>query len=153
MWSAGETVAVQMQRFQNVFNRIQAQGTLVDPLTPQSLSHLSVDFDRSFPYSQVFELGARVRSFDRTIEVFSPSLSLLAALFMPISVIASVLCVWRLAADPGWTNQFFIAKGLLSHWQVWFAVAIFTHTSARALNKWLQIQNGKLEARNDKISD
>lgn len=128
-----------------MLNLVQAQGTLVDPLTPQSLSHLSFDPARSFPYNQVLEPAGYFRLVDRTIKLFAPSLPVLAALLMPLAFVASVLGVWRLAADPGWTNHFFISKGLLSHWQVWFAVAIGMHASARALSKWLEIQNGRLK--------
>ena len=78
---------------------------------------------------------------------------MLAALLMPVTVLASVLGVWRLASDPGWTSHFFIAKGLLSHWQVWFAAAIGMHMSARTLNKWLKIQNGRLENNVDRLSE
>ena len=64
-----------------------------------------------------------------------------AVLLTPVAVVAAAMGVWRLGADPGWTNQFFITDGLLSHWQAWFAVGIGAHTSGRGLNKWLEIQN------------
>ena len=70
---------------------------------------------------------------------------MLAALLTPVAVLAWALGAWRFGADPGWTTQFFIANGLLSHWQVWFAVAIGMHVSARSLNRWLQIQNSRAE--------
>jgi hypothetical protein len=72
--------------------------------------------------------------------LISPSLSMLAALLIPVAVLAGALGVWRLAADPGWTSQFFLASGLLSHWQVWITVAILTRTSSRGLSKWLEKQ-------------
>jgi hypothetical protein len=64
-------------------------------------------------------------------------LSMLAAMLTPLAVLAGALGVWRLAADPGWTSHFFIARGLLSHCQVWFTVAIAVRASSRGLNKWL----------------
>jgi hypothetical protein len=72
-----------------------------------------------------------------------PSLSILAALLTPVAVLAGTLGIWRLAADPGWTSRFFIASGLLSHWQAWFTVAIGARASSRSLNKWLDIQGSK----------
>ena len=69
---------------------------------------------------------------------------MLAVLLTPAAVLAGALGFWRLGADPGWTNQFFIADGLLSHWQAWFAVAIGAHTSSRRLNRWLKIQKFKM---------
>ena len=73
--------------------------------------------------------------------LFSPSLSMFAELLTPAAAVAAALGLWRLGADPGWTNEFFIADGLLSHWQAWFAVGIGAHTSGRSLNRWLKIQN------------
>ena len=55
----------------------------------------------------------------------------------PFAVLAGVLGAWRLGADPGWTSDFFIADGLLSHYQLWFAIAIGAQTSAFVLNRWV----------------
>ena len=54
-------------------------------------------------------------------------------LLTPVALIAYVLAGWRLGADMNWTGQFFISKGLLSHWQVWLAVAIATQATAAHL--------------------
>ena len=67
-------------------------------------------------------------------------LSMLAAMLTPLAVVVGALGVWRLGADPGWTSDFFIAHGLLSHWQVWFAAAIIVRVSSRGLNRWLDKQ-------------
>jgi hypothetical protein len=71
------------------------------------------------------ELIAQVR--------FRPGLSLLGLLLTPIAVVAGVLGAWRFGADAGWTNTFFIADGLLSHWQVWCAFAIGLQACAYTL--------------------
>ena len=75
-----------------------------------------------------------------------PSLSMLAALLTPLAVLAWTLGIWRLAADPGWTSRFFIASGLLSHWQAWFSVGICARASSRGLNKWLELQAYKAKS-------
>ena len=67
--------------------------------------------------------------------LFMVSLSLSRVVLTPIAVLAGVLGVWRLAADPGWTSGFFIAHGLLSRYQFWFAIAIAAQTSALILNR------------------
>ena len=67
-------------------------------------------------------------------------LSMLSALLIPVAVMAGELGVWRLAADPGWTSRFFTARGLLSHSQVWFTVAIVVRASSQGLNRWLDKQ-------------
>jgi hypothetical protein len=53
-----------------------------------------------------------------------------------VAVLSGVLGVWRLGADPGWTSRFFIAEGLLSRYQLWFAIAIAAQASALMLNRW-----------------
>lgn len=32
--------------------------------------------------------------------------------------------VWRIGVDFGWTGDFVIATGLLSHWQVWIGATV-----------------------------
>jgi hypothetical protein len=34
------------------------------------------------------------------------------------------LGVWRMGVDFGWTNDFVIENGLLSHWQIWIGAAV-----------------------------
>src|SRR4051794_41844318 len=47
----------------------------------------------------------------------------LGALLTPAAVMASVLGLWRLAADMKWTGEFGISSGLFSHWQGWLPLA------------------------------
>ena len=42
----------------------------------------------------------------------------------PAALLALVFGLWRLGIDLGWTQDFVIAQGLFSHWQVWLALAI-----------------------------
>jgi hypothetical protein len=73
------------------------------------------------------------------------ALSLLASFLTPFAVMEAALGVWRLCADLGWAGEFFIERGLFSHWQVWFAVSIFTQLSSvflsRALAKQAELVN------------
>lgn len=52
------------------------------------------------------------------------------------ALLATLLGCWRLGADPGWTNGFFVAKGPFSRYQVWFAAAIAAQGCAILLNRW-----------------
>ena len=61
--------------------------------------------------------------------------SLVAYLLRPLALLAAALGAWRLSADLGWTDSFFIAHGLFSHFQVWFALAIGLHFVTVALNR------------------
>ena len=54
-------------------------------------------------------------------------------LLKPVALLAYVLAGWRVGADMNWTGEFFISKGLFSHWQVWLALAIATQVTAAHL--------------------
>ena len=98
-------------------------------------------------YRRPFRLAGRsVPLSFRGEPLILPSLSMLAALLTPVAVLAGTLGIWRLASDPGWTSRFFIASGLLSHWQAWFTVGIGACASSRGLNKWLEIQTYKAKS-------
>ena len=60
----------------------------------------------------------------------------LGSLLVPVAFMASVLGVWRLAADLKITGDFAIANGLFSHWQVWIASAVVLAFTARLLNRY-----------------
>ena len=60
----------------------------------------------------------------------------LGALLTPGAVMASVLGLWRLAADMKWTGEFGISSGLFSHWQVWLASAGILQRGAWMLNRY-----------------
>ena len=69
--------------------------------------------------------------------VASVRLSLLAVSWLAlklVAVLAAALGAWRLGADPGWTRQFFVTEGILSHYQLWFALAILAQTAAIMLS-------------------
>ena len=67
---------------------------------------------------------------ERTAETSQEAVRLVLAFLTPAAVIAGVLGAWRLSSDLGWTDEFFISKGLLSHWQVWFALAGLLQSAA-----------------------
>jgi hypothetical protein len=71
---------------------------------------------------------------------FVTAASMSGLLLTLIAVLAGALGVWRLGVDPGWTGPFFVAGGLLSRYQLWFAFAIAAQTSAFILNRWVSKQ-------------
>ena len=71
-----------------------------------------------------------VRAFKTNTHEMAP---LFHYLLKPVALVAYVLSVWRLGADLNWTGEFFISRGLLSHWQVWLALAIATQATAAHL--------------------
>jgi hypothetical protein len=72
--------------------------------------------------------------------VFKTNAPQMAPLFQylltPIAFVGYVLAFWRLGADLNWTGEFFITSGLLSHWQVWLALAIATQIAAAHLARY-----------------
>lgn len=59
-----------------------------------------------------------------------------AALLMPAALMAFTLAFWRIAADLHWTGDFFITRGILSHWQVWLVASAVLLLGASVLNRW-----------------
>ncbi|HWB86987.1 MAG TPA: hypothetical protein VG675_22785 [Bryobacteraceae bacterium] len=59
-----------------------------------------------------------------------------AALLTPAAVMASVLGVWRIAADFNWAKSFAIPSGLFSHWQVWLGGAAVLQFCSYMLNRY-----------------
>ncbi|MBZ5607799.1 MAG: hypothetical protein LAP38_06055 [Acidobacteriia bacterium] len=60
----------------------------------------------------------------------------LAALITPATVMASVLALWRLAADLKFTSAFPITDGLFSHWQTWLVATFVLQGGAILLNRY-----------------
>jgi hypothetical protein len=59
-----------------------------------------------------------------------------AALLTPAAALATVVGMWRIAADLNWASGFVISAGFFSHWQVWLGVAILLQFCARVLNRY-----------------
>ena len=59
-----------------------------------------------------------------------------AGLLTPAAVLATVLGIWRIAADLNWTGSFAIAEGFFSHWQVWLGAAVLLQLCASLLNRY-----------------
>jgi hypothetical protein len=70
------------------------------------------------------------RVLDTNVNKVAP---LLQYLLKPVALLGYVLAGWRVGADMNWTGEFFISKGILSHWQVWLALAIATQATAAHL--------------------
>jgi len=58
-----------------------------------------------------------------------------SALLIPVSLMAYVLGFWRLASDAGVAREFAI-RGLFSHWQVWFVLALSLQLASSVLNRY-----------------
>jgi hypothetical protein len=78
--------------------------------------------------------NARLQSLlRRTVDTSAQAADVLVALVTPSAVVASVMGLWRLTADLGWTESFPISTGFFSHWLVWIALAIGLKFGASAL--------------------
>ncbi|MDX2154649.1 MAG: hypothetical protein SFV54_28155 [Bryobacteraceae bacterium] len=59
-----------------------------------------------------------------------------AALLTPAAFAAFVLALWRLGADLGYLGAFAFQDGLLSRWQVWFAIALAVQLAVIYLTRY-----------------
>ncbi|MFY9726048.1 MAG: hypothetical protein WB579_04525 [Bryobacteraceae bacterium] len=59
-----------------------------------------------------------------------------SALLTPAAFLASVLALWRIAADLNWTGKFAITSGMFSHWQVWMVLAVLLQACSRLLARY-----------------
>jgi hypothetical protein len=73
---------------------------------------------------------ARNRTRNRSLAIAA------GALLTPAALVASVLAVWRIAADLKVANSFAIPSGLFSHWQVWVGAAVGLQLCSRVLNRY-----------------
>jgi len=58
------------------------------------------------------------------------------SLLTPAAVGASILGLWRIAADLKWTSEFAIPNGFFSHWQVWLAAAALLQLCSHLLGRY-----------------
>ncbi|HEV8039732.1 MAG TPA: hypothetical protein VGP62_12765 [Bryobacteraceae bacterium] len=94
---------------------------------------------------EISQITARYRSalqeiFRYTSVHVVPAASMSGLFLTLLAVLAGALGLWRLGVDPGWTSPFFVAGGLFSRYQLWFAIAIAAQTSAFILNRWVANQ-------------
>jgi hypothetical protein len=66
-----------------------------------------------------------------------------SVLLTPGAFLASVLALWRIAADLSFTGNFAIASGVFSHWQVWMAIAVLLQLCSRMLARYGRRDDGK----------
>jgi hypothetical protein len=80
-----------------------------------------------------FGSGARVGRKPRKQRRFAVGM---AGLLTPAALLATVLGLWRIAADLSWTGSFAIPSGFFSHWQVWLGAAVILQLCAHLLNRY-----------------
>lgn len=61
---------------------------------------------------------------------------LLASLLNLVSIPFGIFGFWRLGQDLGFTGDFVFPAGLLSHWQVWMALAASTQYASWRLTRY-----------------
>ena len=63
----------------------------------------------------------------------------LILILVRLASVAVALAVWRIGSDLGLFWNFVFNGGVLSHWQVWFALGVLLSGSALALSRRMQI--------------
>jgi len=72
---------------------------------------------------------------ERSVMVSRAAAAIVAFVLRPLSLLALTFGAWRLGVDLGWTQDFVISSGLLSHWQVWMMLALAAHSTAVFLSR------------------
>ncbi|MGD0580660.1 MAG: hypothetical protein ABSC08_17245, partial [Bryobacteraceae bacterium] len=67
------------------------------------------------------------------------ALESLILVLVRLATLAVGLAVWRIASDLGLFWRFVFSSGVLSHWQVWFALGVLLSGSALTLSRRLQL--------------
>jgi hypothetical protein len=60
----------------------------------------------------------------------------MASLLTPFALLSFTIALWSIAADVRLTASFFVATGLLSHWQVWLVCSAALLLLARLLKAY-----------------
>lgn len=105
------------------------------------MSWQAFSWQEIFDQARVSPIAERLQpAIDYTWSASTEVLRLFAAFLTPFSLAAASLWIWRMGADLGFAGEFFIERGILSHWQVWLALAIGSQTLAVSINRWLRDQ-------------
>jgi hypothetical protein len=60
----------------------------------------------------------------------------IASLLAPSALLAFTIGIWSLAANLRWTGDFFVSRGLFSHWETWLFTAGLMVLFALLLNRY-----------------
>ena len=72
---------------------------------------------------------------ERSVVFSRTAAAVVAFVLRPLSLLALSFGAWRLGIDLGWTRDFFVSSGLLSHWQVWMMLALAAQGAAVFLTR------------------
>lgn len=59
-----------------------------------------------------------------------------SAVITPVALMACALALWRIAADMSLAGAFPFTQGFLSHWQIWFLVAVLLQAFSLTLARY-----------------
>lgn len=77
--------------------------------------------------------GATAIAVPRRSEGLGQALLALQFLLSQAALVSLVFGLWRLGVDLNITGQFILDQGLLSHWQVWFALSALFYAASTAV--------------------
>ena len=77
----------------------------------------------------------------------SGAMESLVLILVRLASVAVALAVWRIASDLGLFYGFLFSTGVLSHWQVWFALGVLLSGTALTLSRRLQLAHANGAAR------
>ncbi len=89
--------------------------------------------------------GARLRPLKPVKEIRLETIALIAAaLLTPSALVAFTMGLWIITSDLRWTRDFFVSRGLFSHWQVWICTAGVLLLLARLLDRFGAVEQKSL---------
>lgn len=89
--------------------------------------------------ARVAQLAERLQpAFDRTAASYTEALRLIGALLPALALSCGIVAVWRVGADLGVLDDFFISDGAFSHWQIWVALALGAQFGSVSINRRLK---------------
>ncbi len=77
-------------------------------------------------------------AFDRTAASSTEALRLVGALLPAFALTCGIVAVWRVGADLGVFDEFFVSDGSFSHWQIWLALALGAQFGSVSISRRLQ---------------
>lgn len=77
--------------------------------------------------------------------IFEGATNLVGAFVTPAAVIATVMALWRIGADVGFTGEFVVSTGLFSHWQVWMMLALVLKLTGSLIHRTPQAPDGEAD--------
>ena len=81
--------------------------------------------------------GESFQSLSSLSQIRLETLALMTSVLLtPSALLAFTMGLWIISSELKWTREFFLPRGLFSHWQIWICTAGVLLLLARLLNRF-----------------